>query len=263
MPVAGSTARGFPYPGDETFADVAAHLKALADGVEAEFDEALVLGSTLTASALIADSGTQGEVHMRDAGAGAGVRRSRLFNNDGTTRLDHPNDANSAIANVGLVYDHATGVIDHPSGFTGRRLDSPYFRAYRSSAVSLADGADVVFNSETADPNGWYDTTTGRFQPTGAGVYRVSWRVGAGAVLTADKYLATSLIHVPSATSIASGSRPYQRGVGFIASQGTTLLAFDGSTDYVVVRVAHDNGGSLAIGAASAATYFEAERIGA
>jgi hypothetical protein len=115
---AGATARGFVFPGDTDAADVPAKMKALADSVEAYFTGASSFGGVVTTPALVVDGSTAGEVDLRDQGATAGVRRSRIMNDGGVTTLDHPNDANSSITNVGLSYNHSTGVIDFPNGLT-------------------------------------------------------------------------------------------------------------------------------------------------
>jgi hypothetical protein len=158
----------------------------------------------------------------------------------------------------------STGV-DFPLGFTGKRLDSPYFRAYRNAALSRADSEIVIFDAETSDPNGWYDTATGKFQPTVAGMYRVSWAVEANAALAADKYW-MSLVNA-NGSIVGGGQRGsvgYQRGSAQpVNSGGTTLLTFNGSTDYLQIAIKHDTGGSTAIAPGAGHTWFEGERIGA
>jgi hypothetical protein len=218
----------------------------------------LLLTGSLTATNELAVSGAgTPRLSLRDTSAGADLKRSRLRNLSGKTRLDVMTDNDVTTSFTGLSLDHATGVPDFPQGFTGKRLDSPYFRAYRSSAASYTDGSTVIFNSEDADPNGWYDPATGKFQPTTAGRYRLSWRVTSNAVLTAGKYWVASV-------GLAEGQPCSQVGSALAPSSGgTVMLAFNGTTDFAQVSIQHDIGVAAAVATGTSSTWFEAERIGA
>lgn len=146
-----------------------------------------------------------------------------------------------------------------PGGFV-KSSYPPYFRAYRSSAASYATGATVVFNAET-DPNGWYDNATGIFLPTVAGTYRVSWAVTPLSNLTVDKYLSAKAF--TGAGVGYFGSSAYQAGTGTqVTSTGSALVAFNGTTDTMHVRLDNDQG-TIAVLNDVGATYFEAEYVGA
>jgi hypothetical protein len=232
---AGTTARGFAYPGDSSAADGPANLKALADTIDAYFGGDVEVGGTVQTPGL-----------LRPDGAGYAVEVGNGTNkNFGTLDLYNVVGSGPGTLKVG--------------GSTVVLLPSPYFRAYRSSAASYSSGATVVFNTET-DPNGWYNNATGIFLPTVAGTYRVSWRVQLNAVLTADEYMQASL----SASAQYHGAPSVQRGAVFKpASAGATLLAFNGTTDSVFVYLEHNHGGSIAVAAEAGTTYFEAEYVGA
>jgi hypothetical protein len=64
--------------------------------------------------------------------------------------------------------------------FQGSGRVVPFFRATRTSAQTLTSlVTDILFDSESpvssglADPNGWYDPATGKWQPRRAGWYQV------------------------------------------------------------------------------------------
>lgn len=138
---------------------------------------------------------------------------------------------------------------------------SLYFRAYRSSAALLLSGGTVLFNAET-DPNGWYDPATGLFQPTVAGIYRLSWGVVLVSPLTASKYMTTQLSMSSGETALGGIAFQSSNARG-LASMGSTLVAFNGTTDSASIQVLHDNGGSVDLSSTGRVTHFEAERIGA
>jgi hypothetical protein len=235
---AGSTTRGFAYPGDSSAADVPAHLKAMAEDIDAYFDGDVEVGGTVQTPGL-----------LRPDGAGYAVEVGNGTNkNFGTLDLYNVVGSGPGTLKVG--------------GSTVVLLPSPYFRAYRSSAASYASGATVVFDSET-DPNGWYDNATGIFLPTIAGMYRLSWGLRAGVFLTADNFFGSAVILGGSVT--VWGSVDYQRGsaTGKLVSVGSALLPFNGSTDSAVVVLNHNNSGSLAVDASTASCHFEAEYVGA
>jgi hypothetical protein len=268
---AGTTSRGLAYPGDTSAADVPAHLKALADSIEAMMDAPVVLGSSLTTDGdlfvtnggiLVSSAGGLGPLGLKDTSAGANLKNSRLQTTAGVTSLKSVTDALAA-KKTGLTFDHNTGVVDFPNGVSQKGIGaSPYFRAYRSSAASYATGATVIFNTET-DPNGWYNTTTGIFLPTVAGTYRVSWGVALfPGELSVDKFLLSQCDH---SSLDPIGSAFYQAaaaGAGPV-SVGSTLLPFNGTTDTAKIVITHDQGGSVAINTTPAANHFEAEYVGA
>lgn len=263
-----TTARGLVVPnltGDG--ADLHQMFLDLANSIEAMMNSPLVLGSSLSVpSDVISTAGAFEsraagfQYSLFDASAGADLKRSRLKAGAGVTSLVSETDL-AAQRKVGLTMDHATGKVTLPNGLAGPRVDSPYFRAYRSSAVSYATGATVAFNTET-DPNGWYDNTTGIFLPTVAGMYRVSWLVSLVTAMTVNKVAQAFLIASGAGTSSAPPA--FQVTTGYALGTGASaLVAMNGTTDSLHVRLDHDNGGTVAVSPFLADTHFEAERIGA
>lgn len=231
----------------------------------------LVLLQTLTAQTHVqVDGATWAQLRLRHTAAGVNLKRSAVYNAGGHTKLIVVDDADTAILRTGLDMDHASGVVDFPNGLsiggvagsTGL-LASPYFRAYRNAAASYADGATVLFDTET-DPNGWYNPATGIFLPTIAGTYRLSWAIALSnvSVLTTDEYLSTLLVAIGTVSS--PGSLSFQRGASkALISVGSALLPFNGSTDQAKVVLSTDHVGALALDiGAQQRNHFEAHRVG-
>lgn len=137
------------------------------------------------------------------------------------------------------------------------------FSAYRNSALSLATGAVVSFDTEEWDTSGWFDVTThvGRFTPLVAGKYRLSSRIGSNVVLTSDVYWVTEIAKNGSAIKV--GDTVFQRPGLSVGSSITTLVTANGTTDYFEVLLVHSTGGSAAINPSSSFTYFQGEYVGA
>jgi hypothetical protein len=116
---AGTTARGFAYPGDTDAADVPAKMKALADSVEAYFTGAVSVGGTVTATTSVGVSGSGAQtIDLRDTSAAADRKRSRLRVQGGHTFWESVNDAYNAIPYEFADANHATGKVDFPQGIT-------------------------------------------------------------------------------------------------------------------------------------------------
>lgn len=176
------------------------------------------------------------------------------------------NNANSIIVAGGALSSGPTsfGMLKTGQAWV---LDKPYFRASRTAALTqVVNNTVVIFSNEETDPNGWYDPTTGKFQPTVPGQYRIRWRVGLGVAITADKFFHARLYK--NAAMVRSGSEFIQRGTAAFPLSGNdgTLVAMNGSTDFCDVRAATDDGTpgttTYVHQADAGYTYFEAEFVG-
>jgi hypothetical protein len=269
-----STSRGFRYPAESDGADPPVDLQKLAEDVQAEFDNALALGGTVSAVDQATVAGAAAAIlEQKHNAAGSNLKRIRRRTADGITRTESLND-DGTVKKVAYDVNHGSGTVDFPNGVTVEnglavnaltvggvaQLASPYFSAARATSVSYATDATVVFDSEI-DPNGWYSTSTGAFLPTVAGMYRLTWQLFAATAITADKRIG-SYLATPGGSTRAFGAPAVQRGSGAIAATGTAVLAFNGSTDSVFLHITHDAGGTVAFTSDGVATHFEAERIG-
>jgi hypothetical protein len=110
-------------------------------------------------------------------------------------------------------------------------LGSIYFSAYLSAgqSVTLSTSTKILFNTEIADSNSFYDNATNyRFQPTIAGKYFVHVHVQGTAATTVQYTIC----------NIYKNGANYAQGqlAGNTTSQNAdiaTIVSFNGSTDYV------------------------------
>jgi hypothetical protein len=134
--------------------------------------------------------------------------------------------------------------------------------ARRNGAVSLATGAEVVFDTEDADPSAVFDTTTGRYTPGIAGYYKVTWNLVATIATAKAIY---SSVRKNSSTAAADekfGSLGWN-GSGVSSTLGTSGSAIFllNTTDYLSIWFYHTAGGSIALTTPNYC-HMSVERIG-
>ncbi len=139
------------------------------------------------------------------------------------------------------------------------------FSAYLSSDQTLtANGwTKIACNTENYDLAGWYDNTTNyRYTPQVAGIYQVSWNVTYYSNTVAGSEYSTAVYK--NGTIYHGGQDIISSAAAYCASQGTTLVSLNGSTDYI--EFFGYNGAAAtsckAVGN-SVITFFEACYIGA
>lgn len=86
---------------------------------------------------------------------------------------------------------------------------------------------NILYNNTVYDPEGLYNTTTGRFQPKVAGWYELS--------ATADIYCTATNETVINITHSVSGTFAQADGFGLIVGACTGIVYFNGTTDYAYV----------------------------
>jgi len=130
----------------------------------------------------------------------------------------------------------------------------PAFSAYASGSTNIATSTWVKMpcNTEEFDTNNNYDSTTNyRFTPTIAGYYQINGYVelnsGSG-----NGFIA-----------IYKNGSAFRYGVhaGINASNGlgmtvSTIMYFNGSTDYIELYATQNSGGTIATGSGAASVYF-------
>lgn len=149
---------------------------------------------------------------------------------------------------------------------TGVAPQGVVFRAKRTSVQALGNNAWLDFKPDLKqfDPFSFYDPATGRFQPKVAGYYRLS-----GSTLqqpgnsTTWTYFRFAKNGGPS-NGPAARSQQQQGGTPLLG--GSTVMYFNGTTDYATVQVQSDNyatgGGIYGDLVAEDYSWFEAELIG-
>jgi hypothetical protein len=140
---AGTTSGGLPYPGDLSAPDVPAHLKALADAVEARF-QAGVEVQTLQGA-------TGPQLNLYHTAASTDRKRVRLSTISGVTKLAARNDADSADVHVGFSLDNATGSVDFPSGISGTGATFAGALRHTGSTLGFFNATPVAKPGSTTD----------------------------------------------------------------------------------------------------------------
>ena len=144
--------------------------------------------------------------------------------------------------------------------FTSASTAAPAFSAYLASNQAITNGTNtkIQINTEEFDTANAFDSTTNyRFTPQTAGYYQINGGVSYG---TAASGLAQLFL-------FKNGSL-YKRGSGgpLNATNGlnlvsSTIVYFNGSTDYVESYTQQNSGGSLNINSGADATYFNGAMV--
>lgn len=133
------------------------------------------------------------------------------------------------------------------------------FSTYRSAALSLSSDGIVVFDAEEWDTDDYYSTATGRFTPQRAGIYRINAFV--------SKSASASIAWGPYLWKNGSSHKLLGQQLGVSGTLtpragGSALVEFNGSSDYVDIRINFTGGGSQALATGAVSTYFMGEFVG-
>ena len=132
-------------------------------------------------------------------------------------------------------------------------------RAYLSGAdqaYTTGSPAQIQFNAETFDVEGWFDSTTNyRYTPLDAGKYRISARCRSNAALTTDNPV---IIIYKNGSEYARGNSG-EGGVGRSGSVVDSTVDMNGTTDYL--EIYFNSGANCTIYLGSAETYVDVERL--
>ena len=184
----------------------------------------------------------------------------------GSVALDAPTQTTSS-ADLTFklpVADGSNGQIIQTNGsgqlaFAGY-AEPPAFHAYKNSPYQvLANNSDTVitFETELFDSNSFYNTSNSRFTPTIAGYYFVKAKVGFSNS-TGEYYFAIHLYK--NGTRVARGGHWNDGSNQNVNIDNSSIIAFNGSSDYVEVVCYQNSGGNITInnGDNGAETFFEA-----
>lgn len=129
----------------------------------------------------------------------------------------------------------------------------PAFNAYVSSSQNInhATWTKINFATEVYDTDTMYDTSTSRFQPTKAGYYQISVRVELTSFVNAQSLMA---IYKNGSEYHRVGAAPWVSCAGI---QGSALVYFNGSTDYLETYYYQASGGTKATATNNGVSYFE------
>jgi hypothetical protein len=204
--------------------------------------------TAVTAGTGISGGGTSGAVTITNSMATEIAAKGDLIVGTGSATFD-----NLGVGTNGQVLTADSTV--SPTGLkwaTASSSSGPAFFAYRSGNQSITSGTGtkVAFNAESFDTDNCFDSTTNyRFTPTKSGYYQMNSSIEcAGATVTRTVLM-----------FFKNGSE-YQRFVDYSSTasnlfSGSTLMYFNGSSDYAEVYV-QVNGTSLTVNGAVNATTF-------
>lgn len=135
----------------------------------------------------------------------------------------------------------------------------PAFSAYAGSSQSLTTLTltKIQFNTEEFDTNSNYDNATNyRFTPTVAGYYQINMTAG---VATTGSSVANTQLTVnifKNGSSFKFGGQTLLNNTYDMLSTVSTLIYFNGSTDYVEGYARQISGGALGTAAGQTVCYF-------
>lgn len=201
--------------------------------------------STLTAHALYAGNGASAPTALA-----VGATNTVLHGNTG---------ADPSFSAVSLTAD-VSGVLPVANGGTGKS-SQPTFSAHRTSNQSITTGSEqkCQFNIVGWDTGSYYDNVTNfRYTPLVAGKYLIT-------LITEIENLADGNLHYNAIYKNGSvyqyGTFNVQGAAGNTVNSLSTLIDFNGTTDYVEAYVFHNNAGSQNLNGTATQSRFQAARI--
>lgn len=205
------------------------------------------------------------DLAIADGGTGAGTA-TEAFDNlaPTTTKGDIIISNGSDNIRVGVGSDDEILIADSAEA-SGVKWGLPAFFGFRAGRTTTAQSlpdittTDVIFNSETFDSDGCYDTATGRFTPTRAGYYQVNASVAfESSGMVANDYMYMAI----SKNTTAMASERMESGNAINETLGVSDVVYcNGSTDYIKVSVLQSSGGAINI-LAESSTAFSAAFVG-
>lgn len=138
------------------------------------------------------------------------------------------------------------------------------FSAYRNAALNaVATGTEIIFDTEEFDLSTWFDNGNGRFTPQVAGYYRVNAVFSTAQDLVASAWF--ELGFTKNGTIVKNTLRHTQQSAATppttdFRAGGTTVIAVNGTTDYISVKLTSSAAVDTLVGATN--TYFQGELIG-
>ena len=173
------------------------------------------------------------------SGTGTFTFESPNSNTDRTLTL--PDEA-------GTVLTSASDVLSSTDNISVQAAENtPAFQAILTSNQSVTTNTwtTIIFNSEDLDSNGFYDTSTGRFQPTIAGWYMIGSRFRWEGTGTNRRIIS---VWKNSNEFARISEFSYNQTAGEHQNSGGILVNFNGSTDYAYIRAFADYTGPVGAG---------------
>jgi hypothetical protein len=118
---------------------------------------------------------------------------------------------------------------------------APAFSVYASGSQTIPSGTGglkVLFDTKEFDTNTNFSTSTGRFTPTVAGYYQITW----GLYTTTGSSNQYVMIYKNGALYKETN---YQAAYPWVMSTGGVLVSMNGSSDYIEIYFIQPAGGTL------------------
>lgn len=181
--------------------------------------------------------------------------------------------ARSSAGNVAAkpITDFGLSLIDDGNAAAARTTlgamadTQPFFVATLSAAQALVAGVNTKVNLDTdvVDPNGWFDTGTGRFTPQQAGLYSVISTIAfsrPGASTTTGQRLIAYIFKNGAQEVAVTAANLSQTNT---IEQAVGLVQMNGTTDYIEMYARSDATDAYQVGAGAANTTLRAVRVSA
>ena len=131
------------------------------------------------------------------------------------------------------------------------------------AAVSIAADAAfhvIPYDTRQFDPSSWFDLVNFRYTPQIPGIYRISANMRWKTAFVADKRVFLAVYKNAAIYSYLSVF--YSHAKDDWGVSGTDLVDFNGSTDYVDIRVRQDDTAARSIQEGKNHTFFTAQLLG-
>jgi hypothetical protein len=132
----------------------------------------------------------------------------------------------------------------------------PTFKAYKTTSnqsISSATDTKVTFNAESWDTDSCFDTSTSRFTPNIAGYYQINCTIYVDTTNDGNRnvfyFYKNGSYYETFQNNIRRGNTAGELGMG-----GSTIMYFNGSSDYAEVYIYTQSGSTVMQG--SGTTYF-------
>jgi len=131
----------------------------------------------------------------------------------------------------------------------------PVFRVHRTAVQGIPNSSETVvqFNDVDYDVGGFFNTGTYQYKPTIAGYYQIT----ANALIrdASPDYLIVKIRKNGSGVARSLGSEP-RTANAHVPCNVSTVVYLNGSTDYVDVIVAHNNGAEKDLSSDNESTFI-------
>lgn len=142
-----------------------------------------------------------------------------------------PRSISSVIANFDYITNLLDGGLGHDNFASGSSgAAKGVWKVNRSTAFTINTTATIVlFNNEQIDMNGWYDPTTGKYQPLMSGWYEFIWSLPMSTVDCVSFLYKNGALSVTGSVCVASATYG-------TSTVGHSIEQANGTSDFFDIR---------------------------